>query len=158
MQKHTPSGPVSFLRPRWLALASVVALLAVTGCQSPQSAQSIEDTKAGLFKPAAQTQVVGEIQLIISSASLGAVKITSGNALPPDTYLLARDHDLKPTALLQTTSTIKGQVQGVTLLNGVPAIDDEVVIPGAEYTKLIQGNLDHNRDSELAPATPAISP
>jgi hypothetical protein len=156
MRKLQPRGPVlvSFLRPLLLALAAV-ALLAVTGCKSPQSARSIEDTKSGLFKPAASTQVIGEIQGTISSVSLGVIKITSGDALPPGTLLLARDHDLKPTSLLQTTDTVKGHIQGVTLLNGVPTLGDEVVIPGAEYTKLIQGNLDTNRQNESAAATPA---
>jgi hypothetical protein len=140
---------------RTFALLSIAALLA-SGCTHPRSAQEIaaagnltaanqQASQSKLKKPVAPSNsaVIGRVAWASRVESIGVVHLTVP-PLPAGTILLARTGDLTPDAIMQTTNTVSGRTQGVTLINGVPNTNDQVVQPGPEYSGMIKDNLNTN--------------
>jgi hypothetical protein len=142
---------------RLLPSRSIAALflftLLATGCSTPRSADDIAaagglnnaNQKAAAAKikhpiTASSSQVIGVVSWASRVENIGVVHLTIP-PLPADTILVARASSLAPIAIMRTTNTVSGHTQGVWLVNGLPSSGDQVILPGPEYTPLIQANL-----------------
>jgi hypothetical protein len=137
------------------AILALVAAAGLAACSSPQSADNIADAH-GLaasenvgadYTPVPKTTVVGSIIWANPVDSMGVVEINADTApLPPGTILMSRDpHTLKPSGLMQTTDQSSKRIEGVTLINGIPAASDEVIEPGPELKPQVDYNMEQNR-------------
>ncbi len=132
-----------------LALAALLA----SGCSHPRSAQEIASAggltqanqkaaQAKVKKPVtpSSSKVIGKVAWASRVEGIGVISLTVP-PLPAGTILVARSGALTPECIMQTTNTARGHTQGVTLLNGVPNTDDQVVQPGPEYNGLLKQNM-----------------
>ncbi len=151
---------------RSLTLLALTALFA-SGCTHPRSAQEIADAGSltAANQKAAQSKVktaptpsssvvIGKVSWASRVESMGVISLTVP-PLPPGTILLARTGALAPVCIMETTQTSRGHTQGVSLLNGVPNTDDQVIQPGPEYDDLIRSNINLNNRHEAKTALQA---
>jgi len=117
------------------------------GCWHTKSASDIAKN-GGLynkFVPAAKTSIVGKVEMSnLTDAYAIIERDPSHAAFPVGAFLVVRDADHNPTAVLETTKQV-GRVapsQGVMIVSGQPKEGDEVVEPGPELARLVQENID----------------
>lgn len=90
--------------------------------------------------PAAFNAYVGEIVQVDEDART-AVVLVHGSGIIPRGLLVVRNPRMEPTAILESTPLQRGNLLGVGLVDGVPAIGQEVIIPGpALMTRIIRGD------------------
>jgi hypothetical protein len=130
-----------------LPYSTLVLLLAVCagGCaHSKPAAQIAQD--GGLFnkfQPAATTTAVGSVDYVDPDAST-ATAILNLNR-PPfaiGTFLVVRDANQAPAAVIETTKQSSHNFQAVVIVSGKVLEREEVVVPGPELAKLVQENID----------------
>ena len=76
------------------------------------------------------TQVVGRVIAVDTVHSTVIIEVGAHVVLPSDwstRILIARTDSLLPTARLQSSAYLRGRILGATLLEGQPAVGDEVV-------------------------------
>ncbi len=137
---------------RHLPLA-LLGATALAGCAHPKAADDIAKN-GGLynkFVPAAKTSPVGKAFISFPEEAIATVDL-SHPAFPQGTFLVARDADQKPTAVLQATRQVGVVTQGVMIISGNLARGEEIVEPGPELARLVQENIDAYLVAHPAPA------
>jgi len=127
-----------------LALPLLGCLLLLAGCASsgkrpaPGEMQTVaEGGEALSFE---NNQFLGHIIHVDMEEKVAVVQVEAriGIVRQP---LLARDIDLNTTAILTPSPHHKGQVLGVMIEQGEPAVGDEVILPGATWQAMISDKL-----------------
>jgi len=136
------------------------ALALLAGCAHPKSASQIAQD-GGLFnkfQPAEKTSVAGKTDLVGEGDAIAVIELNR-NPFPVGSFLVARDASQSPTAVIQTTKSIRHQFQGVMIVSGKLQSDEEIVEPGPELAALVQQNVDaylvSHPATTTAPANPA---
>jgi hypothetical protein len=153
--------------PHWTLILSLA--LFAGGCAHTQpAAQIVQD--GGLFnkfKPAASTTVVGQVDYVDPDASLAsAILELNRQPFAMGTFLVVRDANQAPTAVLETTKQSSHNFQAVVIVAGKVSENADVVEPGPELARLVQENIDsyivaHPEAAATKPAepiTPAVTP
>ena len=143
---------------RYLPLA-LLGTVAFAGCAHPKAAGDIAKS-GGLynkFVPAARTSSVGKVFMAFPEEAIATIDLDHP-AFPQGAFLVARDADQKPTAVLQATRQVGLVTQGFMIISGTLARGEEIVEPGPELARLVQENIDTYLVAHPAPApAPAAS-
>jgi hypothetical protein len=129
--------------PHWI-LVLAFAMLAAGCAHSKPAAQISKD--GGLFnkfQPAAKTSVVGRVDYVDPDANLAsAILELNRQPFAMGTFLVVRDANLAPVAVLETTKQTSHDFQAVVIVAGKISENEEVVEPGPELSRLVQENID----------------
>jgi hypothetical protein len=154
----------SLTHPARVLLIALVLLGA--GCTNPEPANNIAangglenarqadvTVKLRKYKPNSPSSniPIGTMEVVNSNSNIAVVRLKVP-PVPVGTYLIARDMNLNAVALMQATNTATKHFQGVTLLNGIPQMGQEVVEPGPDYTPLLDANVGPNSRRAAAQA------
>ena len=123
----------------WAAvLPAGLALIALPGCASLHRSAPASPPAVATAPPLrpSPVQYVGRILAIDLAAKIAIVSVSTYASLPPSLVgraLVTRDVSLRPMARLDPTPYLRGQTLGAHILEGEPAVGDEVVLlPPAE--------------------------
>ncbi len=106
-----------------------LAVFFFASCQSPTppAVSSSAIPPAPLLAPSSH-RLVGRVIGVDSTRRFAIVELAASAPAPrPDAELIARTDDLRETARLRATRQLRGRTLGTTIVNGQPAIGDEVV-------------------------------
>jgi len=141
-------------------LLVLLGLIALGGCSHPKPAAEVAKN-GGLFNkfvPAAKTSVVGKTSFYVNQTDAIAVVELNRAPFAAGSFLVARDGQQNPTAVLQATRQASASgVQGVMIVSGDLAPGEEIVEPGPELARLVQQNIDAYLVAHPAPAAPATA-
>ncbi len=134
-------------------LLAIPSTLALAGCSHPKAADDIAKN-GGLynkFVPAARTTVVGQVYYPELDIAIASVDLSHA-PFPQGTFLVTRDAQQQPTAVLQATRQVSFTGQGMMIVSGTPKRGEEVVEPGPELARLVQDNINTYLVAHPAPA------
>lgn len=143
------------------ALLLLLPMTLACGCSHTKSAGEIAQD-GGLynkFVPAEKTSIVGTV-VAVNTHEAYAIVERSRAAFPAGSFLVARDANHSPTAVLETTKQAGRSFpsQAVMIVSGQLKEGDEVVEPGPELAKLVQENINQYLVDHSKPATAADAP
>jgi len=155
------------MRIRLPLLLILLGVASLTACSHTKSAGQVAQD-GGLFNkfvPADKTTAVGTANWVDMKTAIAIVELNRA-AYPEGQFLVARDANAAPTAVLETTRRASTNgFQGVMIVSGTLEEKQEIVEPGPELARLVQENIDSYLVTHPAPATdkpadtaPAVTP
>lgn len=152
---------MSLPRPILFVLCSAALLC---GCSHTQPTEKIVQN-GGLynkFVPAEKTSLVGKTDAVYLSDAFAVINLDlDRKPFPVGSFLVARDENSTPTAVLQVTKYATNHApysQGAMIVSGQLLRGYDIVEPGPELARLVQENIDkYLVDHTQPPAPPPVS-
>ncbi len=125
-----------------LTLLAAFFFFAVSGCRSIEAGPVVPDGPSNATSAAATSstqptyapspnRIIGYILDIDEAQGLAIIDLTA-HPLPPELHdgveLTVRTRDLRKTARLRASRIIRGRTLGATIVTGLPAVGEEVVL------------------------------